>query len=282
MPPPGNRSSLSFALSLEGREVAVFRDAEGLSGELHVLAGKAGPYVVLSTVKTIHAREFLLPAKRRPVTLDDASITVSAADGARLALLDLGDVSVCLAIGNPLLDLVLMAPGHVPLPQHTVEVWQSLAESAHPTPGRWEDYTTTRRRALLFAMKMAHFVAPRSARGNESVPDNGYVLDGARTTDAPGLFLEIGEAFCDIGGYMGGDLDGLQDFLRQVPRPGTVRWVNAATARRRLSSDSWRREEWRHCEIRQNGESDRSLFSAVNAVFQSSGFEVSCDDGGLP
>lgn len=119
-------------------------------------------------------------------------------------------------------------------------------------------------------------------RGNKIVPDEGYVLDGARTIDAPGLFLEIGEAFSDIGGYMGGDLDGLQDFLRQVPRPGTVRWINAATARRRLSSDSWRREEWRQGEIRQNGESDRSLFSAVNAVFQSSGFEVSCDDGGPP
>lgn len=84
---------------------------------------------------------------------------------------------------------------------------------------------------------------------NEQGPDRSggvHYLDGAYTTDVPGLHCAMAEALAGPGGYYGREWNAFKDCLHGgfgVTAPFTLIWHDADVARQALADDIWDAEK---------------------------------------
>lgn len=136
--------------------------------------------------------------------------------------------------GTDLIDLELDGKSFTPVPGYARSVWERWFAGPPDTPGAWAGLDTRRREAWLDLVRERG--CRRSRRDRPA--GHAYELDGRHVTDAPGLYLALGEAVNGPGGYFGGCLAALDDCLRGAfgyTAPATLLWRDAATAREHLS-----------------------------------------------
>jgi hypothetical protein len=136
--------------------------------------------------------------------------------------------------GTDLIDLELHGELFTPVAEYARPIWERWLAGPPDALGAWGRLDTRRRVAWL------DLVRARGCRRNRLDRPAGhtYELDGRHITDEAGLYMALGEAVNEPGGYFGGCLAALHDCLRGTfgyTAPATLLWRDAAIAREHLS-----------------------------------------------
>lgn len=266
---------MTYTLHLGEELVGEFGSLEGIAGELHTIGQAQGPFLSFAEGQLLGPlRRWLLDNRRwRPEEHDNGEIQIRGRDEVISGSLHIGPLEPVVAFGaresGAVHEIIFKAPYLDTVPQHAQEEWENWSYRDLLAPARWLEFSTARRRALLFVTRLAS----RPHTGQTCLASH-YVVDGRAVQDYPGLFLAIGEAIEGPRGYMGGDLDALADRLIDYTHPSsgcTITWEHGEHARQALSAGEWRREGWR---TSADLPPDACLFSAINAAFRDRGIEV--------
>ncbi|MFC9325514.1 hypothetical protein [Kitasatospora sp. NPDC057015] len=137
-------------------------------------------------------------------------------------------------LGGSLLDVTL-ADGGLDRPAPEARAVRELWYDGEPTvPNQWAPLATRGRWEWLRLTNLGPYRPDPGHSGGE------YHLDGRFVTDAPGLFLAIGEAVLGPGRELGRSLFWLRDRLGGGPSvvpPFTLVWHDAQVARQALADD---------------------------------------------
>ncbi|UQI43274.1 barstar family protein [Streptomyces sp. HU2014] len=139
------------------------------------------------------------------------------------------------ALGPGLIDVDLTNALRDPVPALARPLWERRIDGCPTEPDTWAGYGTSDRQAWL------DLVRESGCRGR-ATPDRAagtvHRMDGRHITDAPGLYLALGEAVNGPGGYFGGCLAAVRDCLRGnfgATAPFTLVWEDSGVARRSLA-----------------------------------------------
>jgi hypothetical protein len=146
------------------------------------------------------------------------------------------------AVGSGLHDIDIASAGlswH-PLPTRVREIWDRWYAGAPTDRNEWARYDSFLRRHWLLCAKADH------RRVSTPDPPAGatYDLDGSFVTDLVAFHCALGEAVNGPGGYLGDDLDALDDALRHghgATTPFRLVWHDAEVARAHLIPGHGRR-----------------------------------------
>jgi len=197
----------------------------------------APPLVLRSLTQSDHLRAALMKGTRRALDLEQVALEIEDDQGEPLTeRLLWTNVSAWrpTSYGTDLIDLELDGDRFTPVPAYARPVWERWLAGPPDTLGAWADLGTRLRAVWLDLVRER---AGRRARRDRPA-GHAYELDGRYITDAPGLYLALGEAVNGPGGYFGGCLDALDDCLGGsfgYTAPATLLWRDAATAREHLS-----------------------------------------------
>lgn len=196
----------------------------------------AAPLVLRGLAPSDRLRRALAQGTRRAPALEEAALEIHDDSGEPFATRLLWtSVSAWRSSshGTDLIDLELDGQHFTPVPEHARPLWQRWMNGPPRTPGAWAELGTRQRLAWF------DLVRERPPRAHPDRPaGHSYELDGRHVTDAPGLYLALGEAINGPGGYFGTCLAAIDDCLRGAfshTSPATLLWHNSTTAREHLS-----------------------------------------------
>lgn len=197
----------------------------------------APPLVLRGLTQGDRLRAALTKGTRRALDLEQATLEIRDSQGEPLTERQLwAKVSAWSpsSYGTDLIDLELDGELLTPVPEHARPVWERWLAGPPDTLGAWADLDTRLREAWLDLVQER--ACHRALDGRPA--GHAYVLDGRHITDAPSLYLALGEAVNGPGGYFGGCLAAVDDCLDGTfgyTGPATLLWQHAATAREHLS-----------------------------------------------
>ncbi|MFJ5079784.1 hypothetical protein ACIP8Z_35060 [Streptomyces sp. NPDC088553] len=194
------------------------------------------PLVLRGLTPGEELRRALGKGTRRALELDEAELELRDGQGAPLTSRLMRPVVTAWepsALGPDLIDLTLDGDFD-PLPAWARDVWERWLAGPPAESGAWAVLDTRRRGAWHDLVRER---ACRRTLGDRPA-GTAYELDGRHVTDAPGLWLALGEAVNGPGGYFGGDFQALHECLGGgfgLTAPATLTWRDAGVARAHLS-----------------------------------------------
>jgi hypothetical protein len=130
-------------------------------------------------------------------------------------------------------DIDVEGPAWHPWPTRVRKIWDRWHAGAPNDRNEWARHDSLLRRHWLLCAKADH----RRITGPDRPAGATYHLDGRFVTDLAGFFCALGEAVNGPGGYLGDDLDALDDALRHghgATTPFRLVWHHASVARGHL------------------------------------------------
>lgn len=108
---------------------------------------------------------------------------------------------------------------NLPYP-YALDIWRRFEQDVPLRPNEWADYPVEWRKSWLHVVQRWSGFESRYSFENRAT----RVLEGSLGTTPDGLFLALGEAVNGVGGYLGMNLDGMQDLLRDWREPIAIEW----------------------------------------------------------